>query len=96
MIIIENNKVEELRNIIEKSDKQLIKILRKILHIQIDKINVEKQLRLKNISEYEFEVIKTKAKLDDGNELEIYLKPIKNSRIKESIFCYWCLFMKKS
>ena len=52
MIIIENNKVEELKNIIEKSDKQLIKILRKILHIQIDKINVEKQLRLKNISEY--------------------------------------------
>ena len=95
MISIENNKVEELKNIIEKSDKQLIKILRKILHIQIDKINVEKQLRLKNISEYEFEVIKTKAKLDDGNELEIYLKPIKNSRIKESIFCYWCLIYEE-
>ena len=48
MIIIENNKVKKLKNIIEKSDKQLVKILREILHIQIDKINVEKQLRLKN------------------------------------------------
>ena len=67
MIIIENNKVKKLKNIIEKSDKQLVKILREILHIQIDKINVEKQLRLKNISEYEFEVIKTKAQLEDGN-----------------------------
>ena len=65
-----------MKNIIEKSDKQLVKILREILHIQIDKINVEKQLRLKNISEYEFEVIKTKAQLEDGNELEIYFKPI--------------------
>ena len=91
MIIIENNKVEKLKIIIEKSDKQLVEILKEILHIQIDKIEIEKQLKLKNISEYEFEVIKTKAKLNDGNELEIYFKPIKNSRIKESIFCYWCL-----
>ena len=95
MIIIENNKVKKLKNIIEKSDKQLVKILREILHIQIDKMNVEKQLKLKNISEYEFEVIKTKAKLEDENELEIYFKPIKNSRIKESIFCYWCLIYEE-
>ena len=53
------------------------------------------KLRLKNISEYEFEVIKTKAQLEDGNELEIYFKPIKNSRIKESIFCYWCLIYEE-
>lgn len=95
VIIIENNKVEKLKIIIEKSDKQLVEILKEILHIQIDKIEIEKQLKLKNISEYEFEVIKTKAKLNDGNELEIYFKPIKNSRIKESIFCYWCLIYEE-
>ena len=95
MIIIENNKVEKLKIIIEKSDKQLVEILKEILHIQIDKIEIEKQLKLKNISEYEFEVIKTKAKLNDGNELEIYFKPIKNSIIKESIFCYWCLIYEE-
>ena len=63
VIIIENNKVEKLKIIIEKSDKQLVEILKEILHIQIDKIEIEKQLKLKNISEYDFDVIKTKAKL---------------------------------
>lgn len=95
MIIIENNKVKRLKKIIEKSDKQLVEILREILHIQIEKIEVEKKLQLKNITEYEFEVIKTKIKLEDRNELEMYLKPIKNSRIKESIFCYWCLIYEE-
>ena len=72
MIIIENNKVKELETIIKKSDRQLVDILRKILNIQVDKIIIEKRLKLKNISEYEFEVIKTKAKLENDNEVEIY------------------------
>ena len=59
------------------------------------KHKIEKRLKLKNISEYEFEVIKTKAKLENDNEVEIYFKPIKNSRIKESIFCYWCLIYEE-
>ena len=67
MVIIENNKVKELETIIKKSDKQLVDILRKILNIQVDKIIIEKRLKLKNISEYEFEVIKTKAKLENDN-----------------------------
>ena len=95
MVIIENNKVKELETIIKKSDRQLVDILRKILNIQVDKIIIEKRLKLKNISEYEFEVIKTKAKLENDNEVEIYFKPIKNSRIKESIFCYWCLIYEE-
>ena len=95
MIIIENKKVEELENIIKKSKDQLINILKNILYIKIDEIIIEKRLQLKNISEYEFEVIKTKAKLEGGKELEIYLKPIKSSRIKESIFCYWCLIYEE-
>ena len=40
-------------------------------------------IQLNDISEYEFELIKVK-------EIEMYLKLIKKSRIKESIFCYWC------
>ena len=35
-------------------------------------------------------MIKVKALLETDEEIEIYLKIIKNSRIKESIFCYWC------
>lgn len=45
---------------------------------------------MSNISEYEFELVKIKAILESSEEIEIYLKMIKNSRIKESIFCYWC------
>ena len=95
MIIIENNKVEKFENIIKKSNKQLLEILREILHMPIDSITIEKRIQLKNISEYEFEMIKTNAKLEDGKEIEIYFKPIKNSRIKESIFCYWCLIYEE-
>ena len=51
MVIIENNKVKELETIIKKSDRQLVDILRKILNIQVDKIIIEKRLKLKNISE---------------------------------------------
>lgn len=42
------------------------------------------------MSEYEFELIKLKAILETEEEVEMYLKMIKNTRVKESIFCYWC------
>ena len=48
MVIIENNKVKELETIIKKSDRQLVDILRKILNIQVDKIIIEKRLKLKD------------------------------------------------
>lgn len=35
-------------------------------------------------------MVKIKATLENEDEVEIYLKMIKRSRIKESIFCYWC------
>ena len=41
-------------------------------------------------TEYEFELVKVKAILQSDEEMEMYLKMIKNSKIKESIFCYWC------
>lgn len=44
---------------------------------------------MSNISEYEFKLVKVKAILNT-EEIEMYLKMIKNSKIKESIFCYWC------
>lgn len=42
------------------------------------------------MSEYEFELVKVKVILESNDEVEMYLKMIKNSKIKESIFCYWC------
>ena len=58
--------------------------------MEIKEIKYDKNLQLSNISEYEFELVKVKITLESNEEVEMYLKMIKNSRIKESIFCYWC------
>lgn len=89
-IIIEN-KVLKLKELVESENKDIIKdILNKVLKLEIKEIKYDKNLQLSNISEYEFELIKVKAILDSKEEVEMYLKMIKNTRIKESIFCYWC------
>ena len=44
---------------------------------------------MQDASEYEFELIKAKIELTN-EEIEIYFKMVKKSRIKESVFCYWC------
>lgn len=60
------------------------------MHLRIKEIKYDKNIQLSNISEYEFELVKTKIILEENEEVEMYLKMIKNSKIKESIFCYWC------
>lgn len=75
----------------ENEDKAILKqILNNILELDIKDIKYDKNLKLDNISEYEFELVKVKAILGSDEEVEMYLKMIKNTRIKESIFCYWC------
>lgn len=86
-----DNKLIKLKELIESKDKEKIEeILNKVLHLGIKEIKYDKNIKLNNISEYEFELIKVKATLTTEEEIEMYLKMIKNSRIKESIFCYWC------
>ena len=34
--------------------------------------------------------MKVNAILESNEEVEMYLKMIKNTRVKESVFCYWC------
>lgn len=58
--------------------------------MEIKEINYNKNLKLRNMSEYEFELVKINAILQTDEEVEMYLKMIKNNKIKESIFCYWC------
>jgi len=89
-IIIEN-KVLKLKELIESEEKSFfISILNDVLKLRIKEIKYDKNIQLSNISEYEFELIKIKAILETDEEVEMYLKMIKNTRIKESIFCYWC------
>lgn len=75
----------------ESEEKEILKeILNKVLNLNIKEIKYNKNLQLDNMSEYEFELIKLKAILETEEEVEMYLKMIKNTRVKESIFCYWC------
>ena len=72
-------------------DKEVFKeVLNQELELRLKKIEYDKNLQLSNASEYEFELVKCKIILEDDKEVEMYLKMIKNNKIKESIFCYWC------
>ena len=89
-IIIEN-KALKIKELIESKDNQMIKqILDDVLHLGIKEIKYIKNLQLNNISEYEFELVKLNVILESNEEVEMYLKMIKKTKIKESIFCYWC------
>lgn len=89
-IIIEN-KVLKLKRLIESDNREELKeILNNVLKLEIKEVKYDKNIELSNISEYEFELVKVKAILYSNEEVEMYLKMIKNTRIKESIFCYWC------
>lgn len=70
-------------------DKNIFKnVLNQVVNLKIKEIEYDKNLQLSNASEYEFELVKGKIILEDDKEVEMYLKIIKNNKIKESIFCY--------
>lgn len=72
-------------------DKNIFKnVLNQVVNLKIKEIEYDKNLQLSNASEYQFELVKGKIILEDDKEVEMYLKIIKNNKIKESIFCYWC------
>lgn len=75
-----------------KGDKDIFKdVLNQVLKLGIKDLIYDKNIQLSNATEYEFELVKCKAILnDDDKEVDVYLKMIKNNKIKESIFCYWC------
>ena len=85
------NKVLKLKQLVNCEDKKIMQdIIGNILSLEIKEKKYDKNMQLSNISEYEFELVKVKAILQSDEEMEMYLKMIKNSKIKESIFCYWC------
>lgn len=84
-------KFEKLKELIQSEEKEKLKeILNNVLHLGIEDIKYDKEISLSNISEYEFNLLKVRAILTTEDDVEMYLKLIKNSKVKESIFCYWC------
>ena len=90
-IFIENKELSKIKELIESSDNTiLIKMFNKVLYLNIEKIKYDKNVQLSNISEYEFELLKVNSILSTKENVEMYLRMVKKSKIKESIFCYWC------
>ena len=80
-----------LKKLIESEECDiLIQILRNVLQLDIEKIEYCKNIKLNDVSEYEFELVKVKVTLSTKEEVEMYLKMVNKCKIKESIFCYWC------
>ena len=80
-----------LKELMKSEDNKIItQLLNDVLSLKIKEITYNGNIQLENISEYEFELVKVRVKLENNEEIEMYLKMIKNTRIKESIFCYWC------
>jgi hypothetical protein len=65
--------------------------------LKLDVINTEyeKNVEFDNISEYEFTLVKSICKISEEESLDVYFKIIKKDKIKESIFCYWCLLYQE-
>ena len=66
-----------------------------VLGLKINKIEYECIKKFETISEYEFSLVKTKCYLEMEECVDIYFKVIKNDKIKESLFCYWCLLFEE-
>ena len=80
-----------IKELIESKDNNiLLNILNNVLRLDIKEMKYDKSIQLSNISEYEFELLKINSMLSTKENVEMYLRMVKKSRIKESIFCYWC------
>lgn len=75
----------------EQNKQMTIELLKKVTKLEIEDFEFERLKTMENIEEYRFSIIKLKAMLKGGSTKEIYLKLVRKTRIKESIFCYWCL-----
>lgn len=86
-----NEKVNLLRQLAQNEEKEILKnLLSNVLNLKIEDIQYDKNIKLNDVSEYEFELVKIMITLETHEKIEIYLRMVKNTKIKESIFCYWC------
>ena len=86
-----NEKVNLLKQLLQSEEKEILKnLLSNVLNFEIKNIQYDKNIQLSDISEYEFELVKAIITLETEEQIEVYLRIVKNSKIKESIFCYWC------
>ena len=89
---IEHNMCNIETIIKDEKNKQMVNdLVSEILGLEVKSVKFDSIKKFENISEYQFSTIKTICQLQDENKLDVFFKLIRKNKIKESIFCYWCL-----
>lgn len=98
MIKISSENSDMFKNILkdEANQQMMIDLLVEVLGLRVKSIQFENIKKFENISEYEFSAVKTICDLEMEDKVNIYLKIIKKDKIKESLFCYWCLLYEQA
>ncbi len=99
-IIIDNssyNFTKTFLDILQNNDerKLIVNILNEEMKLNLEKIVFEKIEKYQGVSEYEFYLIKLRAKTKNGEEKSIFIKNIRKGKIKESLFCICDLTYEK-
>ena len=86
-----------LKNIFRDSNNSLMinDLVSSVLGLKVEKIEFDSIKKFDTISEYEFSLVKAKCYLGMEESVDIYFKIIKKDKIKESLFCYWCLLYEE-
>lgn len=97
MIKLSSENSDMLKDIFrDKNCSPMIKdLVSNVLGLKVEKIKFDCLKKFETISEYEFSLVKTKCYLGMEDCVDIYFKIIKNDKIKESLFCYWCLLYEE-
>lgn len=93
MLKISSENSDMLKNILieEKNAPMINDLVSKVLGLKAKEVLFQEIQKFDTISEYEFSMVKAVCDLEMEDKVDIYFKVIKKDKIKESLFCYWCL-----
>ena len=74
----------------------IIDLVTKVLELNVNDVQFDSIKKFTNISEYKFSMVKAKCDLCLEEKIDIYFKFVKKDKIKETIFCYWCLLYEEA
>lgn len=97
MIKISSENSDMLKDVFRDNNNALMikDLVSEILELEVISVQFDSIKKFDTISEYEYSLVKTKCDLGIGEEIDIYFKIIKKDKIKESLFCYWCLLYEE-
>lgn len=68
-----------------------IDLLKEVTKLDIKDFEFTNLKNMETLEEYKFSMLKLEVILKNKTKHDVYIKLIRKDKIKESIFCYWCL-----